>query len=525
MSMAPTLRDNENDCQKRMRACESGSGADARRAGRARPAGSFSSSFAAPPRSAAVRITSRTARVRRRLHRPGRASSRPTRPAASQQQQASRRRPGRRRPTSTSDQGGEERRGRVQPGRAGPAPAAAYAAFPQTLRTVRRSDAREAPRAGHEPVRGRRRTTPAAFAERAHAALAALAACPGYRRGELARALDDPRHWCLVTEWESVGRLPAGARRLRRQGPRHPAAGRVRWTNPPRTRRSPRAEPGGEVEVAASDRAADPGRLSRTDTTLAGMTAPGPPGHPRRRRRSSHPPAPSRRAASANVPPQPGHRGCPSRRRDPASPRRSPRRPPRAARMRLWLGIGVGRARRRCSAAAVAGAACVGLAGQQRPGDQGAGQAVVGDYFEALIGEDGTARRTTCSATTAQRAGVAGGVRAAGRRRAADRPRTGWATSTSPSELDRAGRRHLRPRRQTGSTGLEQAVDGQTSGAMDAGRYRTRPRPVDCRLCGGSTAVPGPGNLLRPAPATVRTVVRPTVPIVHDHVPADRQPA
>ncbi|MEJ3746577.1 antibiotic biosynthesis monooxygenase [Actinomycetes bacterium KLBMP 9797] len=43
------------------------------------------------------------------------------------------------------------------------------------------------------------------FAERAHAALAALAARPGYVRGQLTRALDDPRHWCLVTEWESVG--------------------------------------------------------------------------------------------------------------------------------------------------------------------------------------------------------------------------------------------------------------------------------------------------------------------------------
>ncbi|MFG1776960.1 antibiotic biosynthesis monooxygenase family protein [Micromonospora sp. NPDC049051] len=43
------------------------------------------------------------------------------------------------------------------------------------------------------------------FTERAHAALAALAARPGYLRGQLVRAFDDPRHWCLVTEWESVG--------------------------------------------------------------------------------------------------------------------------------------------------------------------------------------------------------------------------------------------------------------------------------------------------------------------------------
>jgi hypothetical protein len=44
-----------------------------------------------------------------------------------------------------------------------------------------------------------------AFTGRAHSALAALAACPGYRSGRLTRALDEPTHWCLVTEWESVG--------------------------------------------------------------------------------------------------------------------------------------------------------------------------------------------------------------------------------------------------------------------------------------------------------------------------------
>jgi len=43
------------------------------------------------------------------------------------------------------------------------------------------------------------------FVERAHAALGALAACPGYLRGRLARAYDDPAHWSIVTEWQSVG--------------------------------------------------------------------------------------------------------------------------------------------------------------------------------------------------------------------------------------------------------------------------------------------------------------------------------
>jgi hypothetical protein len=43
------------------------------------------------------------------------------------------------------------------------------------------------------------------FSERAGLALAALAARPGYVRGALGRAYDDPTHWSLTTEWESVG--------------------------------------------------------------------------------------------------------------------------------------------------------------------------------------------------------------------------------------------------------------------------------------------------------------------------------
>lgn len=45
----------------------------------------------------------------------------------------------------------------------------------------------------------------AEFTERATAALAVLAARPGYLRGDLARAYDDPARWSLITEWESVG--------------------------------------------------------------------------------------------------------------------------------------------------------------------------------------------------------------------------------------------------------------------------------------------------------------------------------
>jgi hypothetical protein len=43
------------------------------------------------------------------------------------------------------------------------------------------------------------------FAGRAGTALAALAARPGYLRGQLGRSVDEPDQWCLVTEWESIG--------------------------------------------------------------------------------------------------------------------------------------------------------------------------------------------------------------------------------------------------------------------------------------------------------------------------------
>lgn len=98
-----------------------------------------------------------------------------------------------------------------------------------------------------------------AFAERARAALAALAAQRGYRRGELTRALDDPRHWCLVTEWESVGtyRRALGAFDVKittvpvlAESLDEPSAYESLAT----------AAPGGDVVVGVSDRAADPGR-------------------------------------------------------------------------------------------------------------------------------------------------------------------------------------------------------------------------------------------------------------------------
>lgn len=97
------------------------------------------------------------------------------------------------------------------------------------------------------------------FVERAHAALAALAARPGYRRGRLLRALDDPRHWCLLTEWESVGSyrralsdfdVRIAAVPLLAESVDEPSAYESLAT----------AAPGGPVAVGHSDRAADPGR-------------------------------------------------------------------------------------------------------------------------------------------------------------------------------------------------------------------------------------------------------------------------
>ncbi|MEU7935684.1 antibiotic biosynthesis monooxygenase family protein [Micromonospora echinofusca] len=97
------------------------------------------------------------------------------------------------------------------------------------------------------------------FTERAHAALAALAARPGYLRGQLVRALDDPRHWCLVTEWESVGtyrRALGGfdvkitAVPLLAESLDEPSAYEALAS----------AAPGGQVVRTASDRAAAPYR-------------------------------------------------------------------------------------------------------------------------------------------------------------------------------------------------------------------------------------------------------------------------
>lgn len=97
------------------------------------------------------------------------------------------------------------------------------------------------------------------FLTRAYAALTALAASTGYVSGRLARALDDPAHWTLLTEWESVGAyrralggfdVKVNATPLLAESIDEPSAFETLAS----------ASPGGEIVVESSDRAAEPWR-------------------------------------------------------------------------------------------------------------------------------------------------------------------------------------------------------------------------------------------------------------------------
>ena len=99
----------------------------------------------------------------------------------------------------------------------------------------------------------------AEFEQRAAAALEVLAVRPGYVRGELTRAYDDPSHWSLLTEWESVGayrRALGGfdvkmhATPLLAQSVDEPSAFEVLVS----------ADPDGKITRTASDRAIDDDR-------------------------------------------------------------------------------------------------------------------------------------------------------------------------------------------------------------------------------------------------------------------------
>jgi quinol monooxygenase YgiN len=97
------------------------------------------------------------------------------------------------------------------------------------------------------------------FAAEAHAALAALAARPGYLAGRLVRAVEDPASWTLVTDWESVGayRRALGAYEVKVNAT--PLLARS-LDEPSAFETLATAEPGGPVTVSASDRATDPWR-------------------------------------------------------------------------------------------------------------------------------------------------------------------------------------------------------------------------------------------------------------------------
>jgi hypothetical protein len=97
------------------------------------------------------------------------------------------------------------------------------------------------------------------FQDRAHAALGALSRTSGYRSGRLTRALEDPTGWTLVTEWESVGayRRALGAFDVKVHATPLLAHS---LDEPSAYETLASAEPGGDVVITASDRAAEPWR-------------------------------------------------------------------------------------------------------------------------------------------------------------------------------------------------------------------------------------------------------------------------
>ena len=114
------------------------------------------------------------------------------------------------------------------------------------------------------------------FAARARAALAALAARPGYGGGRIARAVDDPASWLLTTEWDDIGsyRRSLGnfevkmvATPLLAQAIGEPSAYEVLYDD----------VPGRAARIKVSDRALDAARARVGDrrTPAGGATADG----------------------------------------------------------------------------------------------------------------------------------------------------------------------------------------------------------------------------------------------------------
>ena len=105
----------------------------------------------------------------------------------------------------------------------------------------------------------------AAFLVQAQAALAAFAARPGYLRGRVGRAADDPTVWVVSTEWEGVGAyrrslssydVKVDAAPLLARGRDEPSAFEVLHaddaTGPATTSRSGRARDAGSTRVGES---------------------------------------------------------------------------------------------------------------------------------------------------------------------------------------------------------------------------------------------------------------------------------
>ena len=101
-----------------------------------------------------------------------------------------------------------------------------------------------------------------AFLPAAQAALAAFAARPGYLRGLVGRAADDPTAWVLSTEWEGVGayRRSLGAYDVKVDAAPLLARGRD--------------EPSAyEVLVSTDDGVAPSGRAADADTAVVGRSS------------------------------------------------------------------------------------------------------------------------------------------------------------------------------------------------------------------------------------------------------------
>ncbi len=92
------------------------------------------------------------------------------------------------------------------------------------------------------------------FVAQAHAALTALAEAPGYLRGELTRSLDEPEHWCLLTEWQNVGSYRRALGRFDVKINATPLLARS-LMEPSAYETLALASPGGAVEVMTGDRA------------------------------------------------------------------------------------------------------------------------------------------------------------------------------------------------------------------------------------------------------------------------------